>query len=327
MNKEYNYRRGTLDDLEQLKKLGLTSYGQFKKVLPEDGWKKMELNCGSPDTYIELLKIARCFVCELGNKIIGMAFLIPSGNPFRFFQADWSYIRLIGVDPAHEGKGIGKTLTTTCVNYARESGEKIVALHTSEFQNAARHIYESMGFKKLKALDPIYGKKYWLYTLPLTYSVNNITYYRATQRDINTLIDLRIKFSIELTGEHSLAARLELRDNLAVYFKKAFYQNTAIWYLANDKDTAVGIGGLIFREHPGNFKNPSGKMGYIINMYTLPAFRRKGICSFILNRLVDDANRCGIKVFELHATKKGEYVYGQNGFEIHNEPTYRKYTQ
>jgi len=25
------------------------------------------------------------------------------------------------------------------------------------------------------------------------------------------------------------------------------------------------------------------------------------------------------------ATKEGEYVYTQNGFEMHNEPTYRKY--
>jgi ribosomal protein S18 acetylase RimI-like enzyme len=33
--------------------------------------------------------------------------------------------------------------------------------------NDARHIYESIGFKKYKEIDPIYGMKYWLYKLEL----------------------------------------------------------------------------------------------------------------------------------------------------------------
>lgn len=40
-------------------------------------------------------------------------------------------------------------------------------LHTSEMMGAARHIYESLGFKKLREIEPRYGKKYWLYKLEL----------------------------------------------------------------------------------------------------------------------------------------------------------------
>jgi hypothetical protein len=40
-------------------------------------------------------------------------------------------------------------------------------LHTSEFQNAARHIYESMGFIKLMDLELMFGKQYYLYILRL----------------------------------------------------------------------------------------------------------------------------------------------------------------
>jgi GNAT superfamily N-acetyltransferase len=60
-------------------------------------------------------------------------------------------------------------------------------------------------------------------------------------------------------------------------------------------------------------------------MYTVPEFRRMGISSNILNRLVDTGKEMGITAFELHATEVGEHVYKKNGFLIHNEPTYRKF--
>jgi len=63
--------------------------------------------------------------------------------------------------------GIAKTLTKMCMDHARQTKEKIIALHTSEFMDAARHIYENLGFKELKEIDPIYGKRYWIYILNL----------------------------------------------------------------------------------------------------------------------------------------------------------------
>ena len=172
MNDEYTYRKGKLSDLKHLQSLGLKAYGQFESVLGEEEWKKMAAGCGAENTYLNLLNIAQCFVCVKKEMIIGMAFLIPKGNPFSFFEAGWSYIRLVGVDPDFEGQGIGKTLTQQCIQFAKESGEKIVALHTSEFQNAARHIYESLGFKRLRELEPIFNKKYFLYTLNLNNEEN-----------------------------------------------------------------------------------------------------------------------------------------------------------
>jgi ribosomal protein S18 acetylase RimI-like enzyme len=33
--------------------------------------------------------------------------------------------------------------------------------------DAARALYEALGFKRIKEIDPIFGKKYWLYQLEL----------------------------------------------------------------------------------------------------------------------------------------------------------------
>jgi ribosomal protein S18 acetylase RimI-like enzyme len=164
---QLNYRKGRLTDAPQLRKLALASYGQFQKDLTPENWEKFHGLLAAESSYINILKIAQCFICEKGEEIIGVAYIVPSGNPTELFQSDWSYIRMVAVNPEYRGNGISKKLTQMCIDFASENNEKIIALHTSEFMDAARHIYESLGFNKIKELDPLFGKKYWLYQLHL----------------------------------------------------------------------------------------------------------------------------------------------------------------
>ncbi len=167
INNTYNYRLGTRADLKQLQDLGLLSFGQYKSKITQENWKKWEAGFKSDENFLNLLAISTCFVCEIDDVIVGMAFFIPSGNPFLYFPSDWSYIRYVGVNPSFSGNGIGKKLTQQCINKAKETGEKTIALHTSEFQNAARHIYESLGFIKQRELEPVFGKVFYIYSIDL----------------------------------------------------------------------------------------------------------------------------------------------------------------
>lgn len=155
--------------------------------------------------------------------------------------------------------------------------------------------------------------------------MNNITYRKATQADIQILVDNRILFSLELSEEQNEEAIRLLIKQMTDYFSKAINENTCISIIAESDKIVAGIGSLHVREMPGNFKNPSGKWGYIMNMYTVPKFRRQGICKSILNLLVEEGKKIDIKAFELHATKEGQFVYTQEGFIHHNEPTLRKF--
>ncbi len=161
------YRTASLKDKQQLKALGILSYGQFSKVLSAEHFEKLKTNLHNEDQLVELIRISTSFVCVDQDQIIGMAYLIPSGNPTDIFNAEWSYIRMVGVDPKYRGQGIAKTLTKLCIEKAKKTNEKIIALHTSEFMHEARHIYEDLGFKVLREIEPRLGKKYWLYTLDL----------------------------------------------------------------------------------------------------------------------------------------------------------------
>ena len=156
-------------------------------------------------------------------------------------------------------------------------------------------------------------------------SDSDIQYYRASHAHIQELIDFRITFMQSLGGTQAPEVVDELSQSLAGFFHRALSNDTYICWLAADGDRIIGLGGMSIREHPGNFKNPSGKVGYLMNMYTAPSYRRRGICSALVQRLIETGTGMGIRAFELHATNEGEPVYQKQGFILHGEPTYRRF--
>jgi len=164
----FTYRQGTKDDLQSLKRLAIKSWTPFQKQLTGENWNSLNQTISNDKTYEELINQSTCIVCVAdNNNIIGMAFIVPNGNPTEIYLKEWSYIRFVSVDPEFEGKGIGRKLTTMCIDKAKEDGEKTIALHTSEIMNNARHIYESLGFEILREIDQRLGMRYWLYKLDL----------------------------------------------------------------------------------------------------------------------------------------------------------------
>lgn len=162
-----SFRIAQIGDQKSLRALALLAYGDFEKDLSSENWKVFQQNLAAEETYVKMLSIAKCFVCEVEDKIVGVAYFVPSGYPTDIFAADWSYLRMVGVDPTYRGKGIGVQLTQHCIAFAKQSKEKIIALHTAEFMPAARAIYEKLGFRKVRELKPLFGKRYWLYHLRL----------------------------------------------------------------------------------------------------------------------------------------------------------------
>src|SRR5882762_7773607 len=162
MIEKLRYRPGSTEDLKQLKDLGIASYGAYSKILTSEHWERLNKFLHDEDSLLDLILNSSSFVCVDSTRIVGMAYLLSSGHPTEIYQHDWSYIRMVGVHPDYAGKGIAKKLTQLCIEKAKTGNEKIIALHTSEFMDAARHIYETLGFEILKEIPPRYGKKYWL---------------------------------------------------------------------------------------------------------------------------------------------------------------------
>lgn len=172
MSQGLNYIELTAAELEryrpEIKELAVLSYGTVAAKIDETEGQAMLGRVADDVFWDQLLPNAIGILCFDGTKLIGMAFLTPSGNGWKFFQSDWSYIRMVGVDPDYRGNRIGTLLTEKCVWLARKMNEKIIALHTSGAQPDAVHIYEKMGFRILHEIPPRGGILYHVYTKYLT---------------------------------------------------------------------------------------------------------------------------------------------------------------
>ena len=68
---------------------------------------------------------------------------------------------------AHRGRGVGKRLLSTALDWARAKGASVVRLDTTEQMVSARHLYESAGFVRVEGESPRQGQQRLLYELRL----------------------------------------------------------------------------------------------------------------------------------------------------------------
>lgn len=66
--------------------------------------------------------------------------------------------RLLAVNPKTRGVGIGKLLTLSCIEKAREKKLNQIVIHTTKAMMTAWKMYERMGFKRSEDLDFMQGE-------------------------------------------------------------------------------------------------------------------------------------------------------------------------
>ena len=144
---------------------------------------------------------------------------------------------------------------------------------------------------------------------------NRIRYRRSTLDDIETLIDYRVRFLNELYSHPENKETETLRKSMRKYFSEAIPSNTFIAWLAECDGKTLGTSGMVVWQMPGRYRGlETGRLGYILNMYTVPEARRKGICTRLLKELMKEAKALGLKYLHLHASEDGINIYKKAGF-------------
>jgi len=146
-----------------------------------------------------------------------------------------------------------------------------------------------------------------------------ISYRTATVDDINDLVSLRIIFLQEVEKNCNPKYDNKVRNSIYAYFMDNLPKKTYISWLALDDDKIVGTSGLSFNVVQPSYGNPSGKEAYIMNMYTIPEYRKKGIAKNLLDKTMEEAKKREVGKIRLHATSMGRPIYLKKGFEERND--------
>ena len=139
-------------------------------------------------------------------------------------------------------------------------------------------------------------------------------YKRAMLEDIEELVRTRI---LVLRAANKLSDDVDMslvEQETYAYYKWALETGEHIAYLVYDNGTFIGAGGVSFYQVMPTYHNPSGKKAYIMNMYTAPEYRRRGIAFHTLDLLVKAAKEQGVSQIALEATDMGRPLYEKYGF-------------
>ncbi|MBQ9058432.1 MAG: GNAT family N-acetyltransferase [Atopobiaceae bacterium] len=110
-------------------------------------------------------------------------------------------------------------------------------------------------------------------------------YRTATPADIPEMSRLR---QLQLIDE-GVEPTCNIEAELERWFTHAFNSESFVQWLAEDESHIVATAAIVFYDFPPVWDNPSGRKGYITNMYTSPEYRGQGIASSMLERLAQEA--------------------------------------
>jgi ribosomal protein S18 acetylase RimI-like enzyme len=161
------YRPFNASDTSGVNAVALAAFEQYKSHYSD--WSQRKSGFANAAA---LAEIGEMIIATQDEKVVGAVTYVASDPNQRFeraayFDSSWAVMRMLVVDPASRGLGIGHALAQACVSCGKRDGAETLALHTSTLMTVAQPMYLRMGFKFVRPLDPIAGMPYGLYTLLL----------------------------------------------------------------------------------------------------------------------------------------------------------------
>ena len=147
----------------------------------------------------------------------------------------------------------------------------------------------------------------------------NYTVRRATVDDVDLISDQRITMFHDMGFMDDAALRrmdATFRIWLINKITVGLYQG---WFMLTDDGEVAAGAGLWLNEwlpHPYDARTIRG---YILNVYTVPAHRKRGLARRLVNEILDYCRDHDVRVVALHASDEGRAIYEALGFAPSNE--------
>jgi GNAT superfamily N-acetyltransferase len=139
---------------------------------------------------------------------------------------------------------------------------------------------------------------------------------RVAKADLPVLLEFRMgmiadAFADELGRRPGDAAAVRQANErwLAQHMDRDF----AAW-LAEVDGQPAGSAAILWFPHPPGPRNLGGLEAYVLNVYTMPSFRRLSVARALMARAIGEARARGVGRIWLRASREGRPLYEQLGF-------------
>ena len=105
------------------------------------------------------------------------------------------------------------------------------------------------------------------------------------------------------------------RPQYAAWVRPRIRTGTYVGWLALDGDVVVGGAGAVLLDWGPTRANPCGTMARIVNVFTAPEWRGRGVARSLIEAVMSACEGRGIREFNLAATTEARGLYSALGFD------------
>lgn len=125
-------------------------------------------------------------------------------------------------------------------------------------------------------------------------------------------------------GSNDAAALEYLRETNESQISRGLAEGFYVGWLAETAEgQIVASGGIYLFSGPPHARGAQPRCGEIVNVYTEPAHRRRGLARQLMLAMIDWCRASGVRTIILHASGQGQRLYESLGFKPTNELSLR----
>ena len=155
---------------------------------------------------------------------------------------------------------------------------------------------------------------------PISYGVSGqgTRIRQATVADVDIIVRHRCSMFADM-GYGDETARDGMASAARPFIEAALKDGSYRGWLVEVGDRVVAGGGLAIVGFQPTPLDPAQRRVWVLNMYTEPAYRRRGFARGILQSMIDWCREQGLRSVSLHASDAGRPLYELLGFKPTNE--------
>jgi ribosomal protein S18 acetylase RimI-like enzyme len=136
-------------DFDDIARLTVAAYRADGQLAGDHGYDRQLADVAGRSADAEIL-----VAVDAADRVLGaVAFVLPGSPLSELAGPGEAEFRMLAVDPAAQGRGVGRVLVRACVERARAAGSTAVVICVRDIALAAQKLYESFGFERTPDLD------------------------------------------------------------------------------------------------------------------------------------------------------------------------------